>query len=92
MPMRFASSCTFMVSFATSGFATTLRLGLLPTSSFPYRSKIRPRAAASDMVRVRFDSACSAYSELETSCMDQSLASSMPSTVPEKTPSPRRRV
>ena len=57
MPMRFASTLSSTASSATSGFATTVRLGRLLTSSLPLRSRMRPRGAPTEILRVRLDSA-----------------------------------
>ena len=91
MPSRLASSCSSTSSEATSLWAVTVRLGRLPTSSTPLRSRMRPRGATVVTVRVRLESACWEYSSPETSCIDHRRASRMPMIEPEKTPRPRRR-
>ena len=89
MPMRLPTSFISIGSSTTSLFATTVRLALLFTSSTPFLSRMRPRAADVDMVLDLFDSACSLYSLEDTSCIVQSFARSTAMIEPENTPRPK---
>ena len=86
--MRLARSWTSTSSSTTSAWAVTVRLARLVTISTPLRSRIRPRGAWVYTVLVLLDSARSAYSSEETSCMDQSLAKSVAKMAPTATERP----